>query len=179
MLSSIATFNCENCCNDPTSGPKELSKAGIDYFANVLSHTVTRLCKIIIFMYYLFYLLFILVPPPASENRHHLFTISVHRHILSCDLLDRETYRCSLMFKQSRSACVNSSSHGYKAGMRVVSITTTRAADTCVRQHSTIVFRYETCVFYSAAPPCTRKGSLLRNVEKREGKREVSEVRSY
>lgn len=122
-------------------------------------------------MYYLFYLIFILLSPPALENRHHLFPISVHRHILSCDLLDRETYRCSLMFKQTRSACVSSCSHGYKAGMRVVTITTTRAADTCVRQHSTIVFLYETCVFCSAAPPCTRKGSLLRNVVKREGKR--------
>ena len=139
-LGSIATFIFENCCNDPTRGPKELSKAGIDYFANVLSHTFTRLCKNYNFYVLPFLSHFILVSPPSSENRHHLFPISVHRHILSYDLSDRETYRCSLMFKQSRSACVNSRSHGYKAGMRVVSITTTRAADTCVRQHSTIVF---------------------------------------
>lgn len=140
--SATETLICENCYNDPNRGPKELSKAGIDYFANVLSYTVTRQCKIIIFMYYTFYLLFTLVSPSASENRHHLFPISVHRHILSCDLLDRETYRCSLMFQHSSSACVNSCSHGYKAGMRVVSITTTWAVDTCVRQHSTIVFCY-------------------------------------
>jgi hypothetical protein len=62
--------------------------------------------------------------PSASENRHQLFGISAHRHILAHDLLDRETYRCSSMFKQSTNACVSSRYHGYKAGMRVVSITT-------------------------------------------------------
>lgn len=44
-FSAAETLICENCY-------KELSKAGIDYFANVLSHT--RLRKIIIFMYYFF-----------------------------------------------------------------------------------------------------------------------------
>jgi hypothetical protein len=71
--------------------------------------------------------------PSASENRHHLFAISVHRHILSCDLLDRETYRCSLMSKGSWGACVGMCCHGYKAGMRVVSITTAWAEDACAR----------------------------------------------
>ena len=54
----------------------------------------------------------------------------------------------------------------------MVSITTTRAADTCVRQLSTIVFRYETCVFYSAAPPCTKKGRRQSAVECGEEGRE-------
>jgi hypothetical protein len=33
------------------------------------------------------------------------------------------------------------------------------------------LLHYQTCVFYTEAPPCARIASLLRNAEKREGKR--------